>query len=55
MKSADLDRLAERCQEGKLTPVIDREFPFAEVNEAFAHLEQGRAKGKVVVTMNDGK
>lgn len=54
-KTTDLQWLAERCQEGKLTPVIDREFPFAEVKEAFAHLEQGRAKGKVVVTMRDGQ
>jgi alcohol dehydrogenase len=51
-KSADLQWLAERCREGKLTPVIDREFPFAEYAAAFEHLEQGHAKGKVVLKMN---
>lgn len=52
-KAADLQWLAERCQEGKLLPIIDREFPFAEAKEAMAHLEQGRAKGKVVLKMPD--
>ncbi len=47
----DLQWLAERAQQGKLVPVIDREFPFAEAKEALAYLEQGRAKGKVVLKM----
>ena len=50
-KSEDLQWLAERCQEGKLVPVIDREFPLAEAKEALAYLEQGRSKGKVVLKM----
>jgi len=51
-KTADLQWLADRCLEGKLVPVIDREFAFAEAKEAFAYLEKGHAKGKVVLKMN---
>jgi NADPH:quinone reductase-like Zn-dependent oxidoreductase len=36
---------------GALRPVIDKVFPFAEIKEALAYLDQGRAKGKVVVQM----
>jgi alcohol dehydrogenase len=50
--TADLQWLAERCQEGKLIPVIDREFEFAEAKEAMDYLERGRAKGKVVLKMS---
>jgi NADPH:quinone reductase-like Zn-dependent oxidoreductase len=34
---------------GVVRPVIDRVFPFEATNEALAHVESGRAKGKVVV------
>jgi NADPH:quinone reductase-like Zn-dependent oxidoreductase len=51
-KSTDLQWLAEQCREGKLVPVIDREFPFADYAAAFEHLEHGHAKGKVVLKMN---
>ena len=37
-------------EDGKLTPVIDRTFPFAEVPDAIRYLESGRARGKVVIT-----
>ena len=37
----------------KLEVVVDRAFPFADIAEALAYLEKGRAKGKVVVTMRD--
>jgi NADPH:quinone reductase-like Zn-dependent oxidoreductase len=36
---------------GVVRPVIDRIFPFASTNEALAHVEAGRAKGKVVVKL----
>ncbi len=47
---AELGRLVEG---GKLEPVIDRVFPFAEIGQAFAYLESGHAKGKVVVRMQE--
>jgi len=34
---------------GVVRPVIDRVFPFEQTNEALAYIEQGRAKGKVVI------
>ncbi len=36
---------------GAIRPVIDKVYPFAATNEALAHVEGGRAKGKVVVSM----
>ena len=34
---------------GKIRPVVDRVYPFASIADALAHVETGRAKGKVVV------
>jgi NADPH:quinone reductase-like Zn-dependent oxidoreductase len=34
---------------GRIRPVIDKTFPFEQAKDALAYLEQGRAKGKVVV------
>lgn len=48
---AELAELAQLIEDGKLEPVIDRVFPFEEIAQAFAYLESGRAKGKVVVRM----
>jgi NADPH:quinone reductase-like Zn-dependent oxidoreductase len=47
----DLAYLASLIEAKKLEVVIDRVFPFAEAKEAMAHLETGRAKGKVVLAM----
>lgn len=35
----------------KIKPVIDKVFPFAEAKTALTYLAQGRAKGKVVISM----
>jgi NADPH:quinone reductase-like Zn-dependent oxidoreductase len=48
---ADLNLIAELLQSGKLTPVIDRSYPLTEVQEAIRYLEQGHARGKVVITV----
>ncbi|MFM5931300.1 MAG: NADP-dependent oxidoreductase [Novosphingobium sp.] len=48
----ELDELGRMVEDSRLTPVIDRVFPFAELPQALAYLEQGRAKGKVVVQMD---
>ena len=45
----DLATLLTLLQQGKLVPVIDRELPLAEVNEAFRLLEDREVMGKVVV------
>jgi alcohol dehydrogenase len=36
---------------GIIRPVVDRVLPFASTKEAMAYVEEGRAKGKVVVSM----
>jgi NADPH:quinone reductase-like Zn-dependent oxidoreductase len=47
----DLLVLKELIESGKVTPVIDRTYPLAEVPEAIRYLEDGHAKGKVVITV----
>jgi NADPH:quinone reductase-like Zn-dependent oxidoreductase len=47
----DLIVLKELIESGKLTPVIDRAYPLAEVPEAIRYLEEGHARGKVVITI----
>ena len=47
----DLMVLGELIESGKLTPVIDRTYPLAEVPEAMRYLEEGHARGKVVITV----
>lgn len=48
---AELTELARLIDDGELKPVIDRVFPFADIEDAFAYLESGHAKGKVVVRL----
>lgn len=48
---AQLKTLAALYDAGTLRPLLDRTFPFDETLEAVAYVEQGRAKGKIVVTM----
>jgi NADPH:quinone reductase-like Zn-dependent oxidoreductase len=48
----DLDTLRDWMQAGKLTPVIDRRYALSEVPEAIRYLEQGHARGKVIVTVD---
>lgn len=50
---SELAELAALMDSGKLKPVIDRVYPFAEAMEALAYIEAGHAKGKVVVSMAD--
>jgi NADPH:quinone reductase-like Zn-dependent oxidoreductase len=43
--------LKELLEAGKLTPVIDRTYPLSEVPEAIRYLEEGHARGKVVIAV----
>ena len=47
----DLRTLKEMIEVGEVKPVIDRTYSLQEVPEAIGYLEQGRARGKVVVTV----
>jgi NADPH:quinone reductase-like Zn-dependent oxidoreductase len=47
----DLIVLKELIESGKITPVIDRTYPLTEAPQAIRYLEQGHARGKVVITV----
>jgi NADPH:quinone reductase-like Zn-dependent oxidoreductase len=47
----DLIVLKELIETGKVRPVIDRTYPLSEVPEAIRYLEEGHARGKVVITV----
>src|SRR3989442_70097 len=47
----DLTILRDLMEFGKVTPVIDKRYSFSEVPEAIRYLEEGHARGKVVITV----
>jgi len=51
LNQKDLTVLADLMQAGKLTPVIDRRYKLSEVPAAIQYLEQGHARGKVVISV----
>jgi NADPH:quinone reductase-like Zn-dependent oxidoreductase len=52
----DLVSMTELCEAGKIVPVIDRRYSLSEVPEALRYLGEGRAKGKLVITLeSNGK
>ena len=48
----DLEEIRKLVESGAIKPVIDKIYPFENAKEAFAHIESGRARGKIVVTIN---
>jgi NADPH:quinone reductase-like Zn-dependent oxidoreductase len=48
---ADMSILADLMQSGKVTPVIDRTYKLSETSQALRYLEQGHARGKVVISV----
>ena len=51
VRTEDLEELGTLADAGKLHPVIDRSYGFAEVPKAIGYVEEGHARGKVVVDM----
>ena len=51
LNQPDLAVLRDLMAAGKLTSVIDRRYPLSELPAAIGYLEQGRARGKVVVNV----
>ncbi|MFI6506818.1 NAD(P)-dependent alcohol dehydrogenase [Streptosporangium sp. NPDC050855] len=47
----NLVTLTELIEDGRLTPLIDRRYPFEEIPAAVGYQERGHAPGKVVVTV----
>lgn len=49
----DLAFMNELLESGKVIPVIDRCYPLDETAAAIEYLESGRARGKVIIKIND--
>jgi NADPH:quinone reductase-like Zn-dependent oxidoreductase len=43
--------LKEMIAAGKVAPMIDRRYPLSDVVQALRYVDEGRAKGKVVITV----
>ena len=50
-RKEDLVLMRDLMEQGKVTPVIDRTYPLADVPEAIRYLEEGHARGKVVINV----
>jgi NADPH:quinone reductase-like Zn-dependent oxidoreductase len=51
IRKDDLTILADLMQSGKVKPVVDKTYPLDQVPEAMQYLEQGHARGKVIITI----
>lgn len=54
MHPPDVDRLKDLIAAGTLRPAIDRRYSLDEIVDALAWVEDGHARGKVVVAVSDG-
>jgi NADPH:quinone reductase-like Zn-dependent oxidoreductase len=52
LNQKDLTFLADLMESGKVTPVIDRTYKLSELPQAIQYLEQGHARGKVVINVD---
>lgn len=50
---ADLTVLADLAANGKVSPVIDRRYPLADIRAAIDYSESGRARGKIIIAVDD--
>ena len=50
-KKEDVAVVEGLTESGKVAPVIDRRYPLSEVPDALRYLDQGHARGKVVITL----
>lgn len=55
MHAPDAETLKGLIADGKLRPVIDRRYPLRQVVQALRDVEDGRARGKVVITMEEAR
>jgi NADPH:quinone reductase-like Zn-dependent oxidoreductase len=51
VKQEDLAALKELIEAGKLTPVVDRTYPLIEAPDAIRYLEEGHARGKIIIAV----
>jgi NADPH:quinone reductase-like Zn-dependent oxidoreductase len=52
LNQEDLSVLSDLMQTGTVTPVIDRRYTLQETPDAIRYIEEGHARGKVVITMD---
>jgi NADPH:quinone reductase-like Zn-dependent oxidoreductase len=49
----DLIIMHKLMKAGKVTPVVDKRYSLSEVPEAIRYLEEGHARGKVVIALDN--
>jgi NADPH:quinone reductase-like Zn-dependent oxidoreductase len=50
-RGEDFEALRQLIEAGKVTPVIDTTYPLSEATEAIRYLQEGHARGKIVITV----
>lgn len=50
-KPEDVATLREMIAAGQVRPTIDRRYPLSEIVDALRHVDEGRSRGKVVITI----
>jgi NADPH:quinone reductase-like Zn-dependent oxidoreductase len=53
VNAADLECLRDLLESRRVAPVVDRRYPLSDAADALRYLEEGHARGKVVITMDD--
>jgi NADPH:quinone reductase-like Zn-dependent oxidoreductase len=51
-KGDDLLYLKELIEDGKIAPIVDREYSLSEAPDAIRHMQEGRPRGKTVITVS---
>jgi NADPH:quinone reductase-like Zn-dependent oxidoreductase len=51
--NAEFEAIVSELQDGRLKPVVDREFALEEATKAYEYLASGAQFGKVVVRISD--
>ena len=54
-KSEDLRFLRDLIESPKITPAIDRAYPLIETPAAIRHVQDGRARGTIVITIRNAR
>jgi len=52
VNTADLALVGDMVKSGKVAPVIDRRYPLTKIREAISYIEEGHARGKVIITFD---
>jgi NADPH:quinone reductase-like Zn-dependent oxidoreductase len=55
VNAADLIVLTELVESGEATPVVDRTYPLEDAAAAIRHMLDGKARGKLVVSVSPGR